>query len=105
MRTILLCGSMFLASCAAVDRQQLASASQFTPGQNGFTFVAEANTNMQEDNPKAEAQRLLVMSQFNERNGTCANGYTVADRAVARRPPTALGVKTLAQITYRARCN
>ena len=82
----------------------MAADSSFRSTETGFTFQSVASTNWQEDSSGAEANRVAVMEQFVERNGVCPDGYGVTDRDVIRRPATALGVTTLADIIYTAEC-
>lgn len=93
-----------LSGCATLDRQTLAQGSSFTPTAGGFSYRAAASTNMQEDSPGAERNRIAVLEGYLKRNAICPNGYTVTDRQVINRPKTFLGVTTLKDIIYTGTC-
>jgi hypothetical protein len=94
-----------LAACTAVDRHDVANLSRITPTPEGFLFHAQANTSHPENSAHYEAVRVDVMKRFAEANGYCPRGYTAGRRNLIRRPPTPIGIDTLRDITYYARCN
>ncbi len=99
-----LCLLSSLTACAAVDRQTLNEQSNFMPVDGGFTYKAIANTNMQEDSPGAERNRIAVLEGYLKRNAVCPSGYTITNRRVINKPKTWLGVTTLKDIYYEGRC-
>ncbi|MCC4254123.1 hypothetical protein LL251_17060 [Sphingobium naphthae] len=93
-----------LVACASYDRTMLAAESGFEPTDEGFVFKTKAYTDMQEDSSGAEANRIKIMDDFARRNSVCPSGYNIDRREVIRRPKTALGISTLADIHYHASC-
>ncbi len=87
--------------CAEVDMNQVSS---IMPNEKGFVFKTMTFTNYPENSSGAEKDRTDAMNIFVVANKLCLNGYEVLQRQVVARPPTLIGIDTLRDIYYHARC-
>lgn len=87
--------------CAEADMNQISS---IVPNEKGFVFKTMSFTNYPEWSASAEKDRTDAMKRFVVANKLCVGGFEVFQRQVIARPPSLIGIDTMRDINYHARC-